>query len=542
MIAALLLGASACAGEDSASTAEARAGDTRPPADFDLLLSPVVIAPLGGLAEIDVTVRSKGSFFAAVDLTVDTTTPGVVGVPGAVGRGGELGSVRIGATAPLTLGATFSLRVTGRSGGIAHTVTASATVVDKAGTLDPSFGGAGTFVVRRSKYSFDGFDGVRAEPEGGILAAGTGYSMVGSTFRAAHVRADGSGDPAWGSGWGGVEGALGIVLPDKPRSAEAHAICRQSTGRVVVAGMEHRGQGRTADHIAVAGLSLDGALDWDFGTQGATILAPDGDSAALAMALAPDDGLLVAGYAGRRALVVRLTPDGAPDPTFADGGYARLDPGEGAASQVRGVAIDGAGRILAVGDTGTSAFLARLSADGTVETSFRFGETLPTPEPADAVSAQAVALQPDGAVLVGGTVRRSGTTSVAVWRFLPDGEPDVFAFGLRGLVVLPVSGSDQPMAGLTLLPDGRIVIAADADAGAADSDSPHAKPLLIRLLSNGTRDPTFGAHGVVRVPLGDGDVVLSIDHTGDGKLALGLRLRTDEMRGGQFAALARVWE
>jgi len=71
-------------------------------------------------------------------------------------------------------------------------------------------------------------------------------------------------------------------------------------------------------------------------------------------------------------------------------------------------------------------------------------------------------------------------------------------------------------------------------------DAEHGKPFLLRLLPDGTPDPAFGPGGFVRVPLGEGDFVQSIDHTGDGKLVLGLRLRPDA-RGGEHAALARLW-
>ena len=49
-------------------------------------------------------------------------------------------------------------------------------------------------------------------------------------------------------------------------------------------------------------------------------------------------------------------------------------------------------------------------------------------------SATAVALQPDGKIVVGGSTQSGASTAFAVLRYLPDGHPDE-AFGSGGLVV-----------------------------------------------------------------------------------------------------------
>jgi uncharacterized delta-60 repeat protein len=410
------------------------------------------------------------------------------------------------------------------------------TAIDRAGTLDPSFGVAGTFTLALSKYDRDGFQAVVAAPDGSIFAAGGEHTISGSFFLAAHVRADGSADPAWGDGGG----ALRITLPDGSRSAVAFAIGRQSTGSVVLAGADRR----RGEHAAVAAALPDGRPDPAFGATGSRVLALEGDAAALALAVGPDDGIVVAGHHGQRALVVRLAPDGEPDASFAQGGHADLDPIPGAAAQAHGVALDAAGGILVAGEAGSQAFLVRLSADGREDPSFRAGGAgpLPAPDGADVAVAQRIALQPDGAILVGGYARGGGVSSVAVWRLLPDGAPDP-RFGARGRVVVPVPGAVDPLAGFTVFADGRIVVAVDADTearGAPARETVNATPLLLRLLPDGAVDPRFGAGGFVPVGLGRGDVLLSIDRLGDSAVVLGLRLR-QEANGAAHAAIARVW-
>jgi uncharacterized delta-60 repeat protein len=510
--------------EDPETLARADGADSTQ--DLDLVLPPMVRVPLGGLAEIDVSLREEPS--GNVEITADASTPGLVAVPGVVRRFETLGSLRVGATAPLGVGATFPIRVTARRGTHVRTVVSTATVVDKTGSLDPSFGGTGTFVAEGTKYDRDGFSDVEVQPDGSILATGPHHTMIGWFLRAVRVRADGTLDPAFRS--------VTVPLNKQDNDATAFAVRRQSAGRVVLAGVDRRG----GDRIALAGIRPDGALDTAFGDGGVRLLAPDGDAAALALAAAPDDRLVVAGYQGRRSLVARLLPDGAPDPGFGRGGYAVLQPFHDAASQARGVALDGAGRVVVGGETGTRAFIVRLLPDGSQDEAY-LDHDLPTPEPTDETTAQAVAIAPDGKILVGGTVHRGGSFRAALWRLLESGEPDP-RFGSAatpGLAAIPVFGSQHPLAGFTLLPDGRIVIAANVDDGSAGDDS-HSQPFLLRLLPDGTPDPGFGAQGFVRVPLGVGNLLVSIGHTSDEKLVLGLHLRPGD-HGGEPAAIARVW-
>lgn len=398
--------------------------------DFEIRVPSAVSVPLGGLAEIDVTLQGEDQF-EKLDLTVDVSSePGLVAVPGTIPRYMTLGTIRVGARAPLALGATVALRVTARSrsGAIVRTAASTATVVDRTGSLDPSFGGTGTFVASGTKYTRDGFSDIQVEPDGSVLATGVHSTMAGTLLRAVHVGADGRGDPAFAPSdvaWSGGGGAVIIRLPDHSKHGTGLAIRRQSTGRIILAGVDRR----RSDRIVLAGILPNGVLDSTFGESGLRRLAPDGgDAAALALAVAPDDALVVGGYRGRRPLIARLTPDGAPDPTFGDGGYAVL-PFDDAASEVR-----------------------------------------------------SVTLAPDGKIVVGGSVRRGDSRFVAVWRFLENGGRDEH-FGTDwttpGLAMLPVSGEESPMGGLTLLPDGRIVVAVNTDTGWPVDE--RAKPYLLRL-------------------------------------------------------------
>lgn len=534
-----------CAADRDAPTlsapASATAGD--PPADLDIALPPVVGVPLGGLAEIEVLLRGE-EIPRATEISVDTSEPGLVAVSGVISRFETVGVIRLGAREPFTVGTTFTLHVTARAGSRAGTATTRATVVDKAGALDPSFGDAGIFVAAGTKYSRDGFTDMEVQADGGILAAGPHGTIAGDVFRAVSVRADGAADPAWAAArsdraWIDSHGGVVIRGPDGPKHASATAICRQSTGRVVVAGTDHH-LGR--DRIALVGLSSTGTLDRSFGDRGVRMLSPEADTTALTLAVAPDDGLVVAGHQGRRAVVARLLPHGSPDPRFGEGGYVVFDPLYGVTSEVRSVAIDSAGRVLAAGVAGTRAFIMRLQPDGGEYPGLRLGRELPTPEPTDVASAQHVMISPEGKIVVGGLVRRGSSSFVALWRLLESGEADErvgWRSGVRGLVMAPFFGSADGLGGLALLPDGRAVIAINVDVRPY-GDTKHAEPFLLRLTPDGSPDPSFGSRGFVRVALSQGNAVQALGLAEDGKLLLGLRLGP-AASGAAHAGIARVW-
>lgn len=548
-IALVALVANACrplengAGEGAAADVESTPERYRA---AEIVLPARVSVPLDGLAAIAIVARGAPSVNAS--LSVDPSTPGLVVVPDAViPRHHERGWLRVGANAPLTVGATFTLRVTARWGELVRTAETSATVVDKAGALDPSFGGTGTFDVGGSKFSYhDGFSDVRVQPDGSVLGTGPFSSGSRSAFRIVHALADGRPDPAWAAlrgfeTWHSYTEFIDLHPRGASRRATSFAIGRQSTGRIIVAGVDRRIDAPA--RVALAAVEPEGALDTTFGDGGARFLSPDGgEAAALALAVAPDDTLVVAGYAGRHAMVARLTPDGAPDPRFARGGFAVLDPVYGATSEAHAVALDDAGQVIVAGDAGKQAFVAQVSA----ETGGDFPRVtiLPTREPTDEASVRSMRVTPRGTILLGGTVRRGGNAFVAMWSLLQNGKLDP-AFGPAwaqdGLITFPVDGQKEPIGGFTLVEQGRIMLAINVDTSVGD-DAEHAKPYLLRLIPRGLPDTSFGSGGFVRIPLPEGDLVRSIDRAPDGKLVLGLRTRPAWEYGQRLAAIARIWD
>ena len=160
------------------------------------------------------------------------------------------------------------------------------------------------------------------------------------------------------------------------------------------------------------------------------------------------------------------------------------------------VAVQSDGKILVVGSIwGWASPLYRLTADGAIDSGFRDGgREQPLFGDANA-AASAIAVQPDGRILVAGCVDfgdHGRHLDFALARLEPDGSPDS-RFGSNGVVRTDFSGSMDCARAMVLQADGRIVLAGDAfgDFG------------LARYMPDGSLDAGFGAAGKVRTDLRD---------------------------------------
>src|SRR6476469_6378967 len=248
----------------------------------------------------------------------------------------------------------------------------------------------------------------------------------------------------------GTDGRV-IVDLGGTRTATAGDIAVQPDGKLVVSGWIDGGFG-------VVRLLPDGRLDPAFGIGGAAVpVFGEQDRTGAApprLALQPDRGIVVAGPAFSMPPVpnpkpdfgvMRLTPAGALDPSFGQGGKAVFQVGPNA-DLAQDVAIQPDGKIVVAGysaqtDGQNTDFSAiRLTPAGRLDTSFGSGGAaiMPTIPDSGFESLSSLALLPDGRILLAGVSARPATAfDVTVMRMTATGQPDL-TFGDQGRTVFPL--------------------------------------------------------------------------------------------------------
>ncbi len=191
--------------------------------------------------------------------------------------------------------------------------------------------------------------------------------------------------------------------------------------------------------------------------------------------------------------------------TLVTPGGTLVTPGGTTDDYVRGVAVQADGKAIVAGfgnlnaSTGTDFMLLRHLRDGGLDPSFGSGGRVSTAfnNGARSDEAQAVAVQPDGKILVAGTSDQGATGyDFAVARYNADGTLDA-GFGSNGRVTTSFGpGADKAYA-LLLQPDGKIVLAGDSYQGATGSDF-----ALARYNADGSLDTSFGNGGKVLTAVG----------------------------------------
>lgn len=162
------------------------------------------------------------------------------------------------------------------------------------------------------------------------------------------------------------------------------------------------------------------------------------------------------------------------------------------------VALQPDGKILVGGGVASGFALARYRGDGSLDMTFGSGGVVKTPMPGppgfNVGSVEALALLPDGGVVAVGTSMSNYeyNTDFVVARYNADGSPDA-AFGEGGVTVTDFFGEYDLARGVAVQGDGKIVV-----AGAANRDGGTRVSFAIaRYGVDGSLDAGFGVGGKV---------------------------------------------
>jgi uncharacterized delta-60 repeat protein/RHS repeat-associated protein len=356
--------------------------------------------------------------------------------------------------------------------------------MDTGGELDPNFG-----KITTNFNSNSGFDEGRAVAMQGssiLVAGGTGAG----DFGLAKYLDDGSLDTDFDTD--------GLVTTHfTAGSAMANAVAL-SPDMIAVAGVVDTGGG--TGEIAVADYDpASGECYYAF----TDALSTGWDEARAALVLPDDDSIIVAGSSDGQFVLLHYSWDGVRDTSFggATDGIVVADFG-GTGADATALALDSQGRILVAGSAyfegGVSDFaLARYNADGTADTTFGDGGITTADFWGNNDQANAIAVEPEGGIILAGYTDNGSHEDFALARFTCDGWLDPSFHG-DARVSLDFDGGNDRASGVVVQADGRIIAAGWANTGGADHFA------LARYNSDGSLDAdTFGTDGKVVTDFSD---------------------------------------
>ncbi|MDQ4132661.1 MAG: delta-60 repeat domain-containing protein [Actinomycetota bacterium] len=313
-----------------------------------------------------------------------------------------------------------------------------------------------------------------------LLAAVVFTASIASLFPAAAGAATttpGTLDASFGTG--------GKAFDRFPLGAGHGGMAVLQDGSLVTVGTEAVSGG---SRMRVTRFGADGAVLGSTGVTSPGISAPD----AREVVRAPDDGVIVVGEGGGRALVAKLTSSLTLDTTFGAGTGRVVS-----STLARGLAVAprSDGKVLVAGRFGGDASIMRLNADGSTDTSFGTARRVVTPGD-DLDHVHGVATEPDGSI-----VAVAYGALPAIWRLSPQGV-------LQGLseVVVPGINAAHPDH-LVLQPDRKILV-----VGLSQGSSVNL--WVARLTPTAAPDPTFNANDFAVYPLNTTLQPATIDETG----------------------------
>jgi uncharacterized delta-60 repeat protein len=339
------------------------------------------------------------------------------------------------------------------------------------GDLDPTFSGDGKQTTDFGQFR-DGAGGVALQGDGKIVAVG---GTGGGDFALARYDATGSLDPSFSG-----DGKQTTDFGGGPAAGDAAAaVALAPGGKIVAVGYFRR------CCFAVARYKPNGSLDPTFSGDGKQTTNFGGTASAVA--IQRDGKIVVAGYAGGRGFALaRYNPNGSLDRSFSSDGKQTTDSGQVAYA----VAIQPDGKIVVVGRggvEGSNFALARYDPNGSLDTSFS-GNGRQQTNFGGYDGARGVALQGDGKIVAVGFASLGGDFGLA--RYNPNGSLDT-SFSGNGRQTTDFGGSTDGASGVAIEGDGKIVV-----VGCACPDDPNARDFaLARYNPNGLLDTSFSGDG-----------------------------------------------
>ena len=282
----------------------------------------------------------------------------------------------------------------------------------------------------------------------------------------------------------------GIVLTHVGVDAYGYDLAIQPDGRILMAG--YSGPLGFEDFV-LARYNEDGSQDLSFGNNGTVITNisnNDKGDYCYSLALQPDGKIVIGGISNIsndfNTCLLRFNSDGTPDISFDDDGIVTtIDH-----SNAQALAIQPDGKILVTGDGLTT---ARYNADGSVDSSWGTIGVVYTDPAGHGGASNDIGVQPDGKIVIAGfaydTIISTGW-DILIVRYNPDGTMDN-SFDNDGLVFTSLSEKWDAAFGIVIQPDGKIVV-----TGFTEKPDETYDFATLRYNTDGKLDSTWSDDGI----------------------------------------------
>lgn len=251
-----------------------------------------------------------------------------------------------------------------------------------------------------------------------------------------------------------------------------------------------------------------GSLDLSFDTDGiyTNDISSNGTDIAYGIAEQADGKIVVVGYTATTilnvdALVMRMNSDGTPDLSFDADGKVVLDLSIGGADRFTDVLIQPDGKIVCVGyvydGNDYDVILVRFLPDGSYDNSFGIGgKARPDFGQGEDDQAYAIALQPDGSIVVAGRIDSQNSSNLLLARFTSSGALDP-TFDVFGSVTFdPSTGGEDGLYDVEVAADGKIVATGYSEHGPSNQNM-----IIVRVDAAGQPDLSFSSDGFFNADL-----------------------------------------
>lgn len=288
-----------------------------------------------------------------------------------------------------------------------------------------------------------------SQPSGQALVFGSAGELYQEILYVIRILPDGEPDPTFGQG-----GRVYVNLAGGYDYANALTI--QPDGKIILVGHVTRGYD---DYEAVfLRLNRTGDLDKNFGNSGMVFAGRLYLRSVIAL---PDGRLLFSGGEDGSFVFASYLNDGRPDPGFGNGGFVRIEVSSERLAAATAIQRQVDGKIVGIGwarlPSGERTVATRLNPDGSLDRTFNGGVPAKIEFPGYETQGIAIAIQPDHKILVAvGILGSADNANFALTRLLADGAFDV-EFGTQGRVMTDMGGVDFTQA-VALQPDGKIVV------------------------------------------------------------------------------------